>query len=613
MGLSNVLGTALSGLQVTQSSIEIVSQNIANSTTKGYTRKLHDQDYVDADGSNYVRSLEATRALDVMLQRSVRAETAKMAELDARNGLQAQLGLLFGQPGSNIALDTMYNDVVEALDGLVTTPESNGARQEVLAQAQGFAARLNQLSDGVQDLRRQAEVGIAEGVREANDALQEIERLDAQIVMETGLGRVDADLLDQRDIAIDRLNEFMEVRTFEKQNGGVSVMTTGGVMLHDIRAVEISFDSRRSVSAQQLYDRDDAQRGVGTITLGMPDGAKLDLLSFDGLRGGKLAGLVDMRDNDLVAAQTQLDEMAHAVAKASARSDIANTGTVAAPAYDLTGMGDGDEVSVTFNDGTTTRTLTLVNAAVAVDPTYTPDPNDLVVGIDFATATTASINAAIDAAVTGDGGAAGAIAVTWTAPGLTIGGTATISESSAYVTETDASATTGLGVPLFTSGDTPYTNAPGIGFAQKLGFAGSITVNQDLIEDPSRLVRYSATTYQGDTARPEALLNAFDGATRTFAAAGGVGGQDTPFKGTPSDYLRAVISSQGARTANEARRADAQTLVTQSLVERSERASGVDIEQEMADLLDLQNIYNANSQVIRVVQELMDQLMNSVR
>ncbi len=616
MGLGNVLGTALSGLQVTQSSIEIVSQNIANSTTKGYTRKLHDQDYVDANGSNYVRSLEATRALDVMLQRSVRQETARMAETEARNGLQSQLGLLFGQPGSNIALDTMFNDVVEALEGLVTTPESNGARQEVLSQAQSFAARLNQLSDGVQELRRQAEVGIAEGVREANDALREIERLDAQIVMETGMGRVDADLLDQRDIAIDRLNEFMEVRTFEKGNGGVTVMTTGGVMLHDIRAVEISFDSRRSVSAQQLYDRDDAQRGVGTITIGMPDGAKLDLLSFDGLRGGKLAGLVDMRDIDLVEAQAQLDEIAHALAKATASSSIDNTGTAAAPAYDLTGMGDGDAISIAFNDGTTERTLTLVNSAATVDPTYTTDPNDIVVGIDFATANSAAINAAIDTAITTAGGnSANGVDVTWTAPGLTaIGsGTATITGSSASITETDANATTGLGLPLFTAGATAYTNAPGLGFQQKLGFAASISVNADITNDPSRLVRYSATTYQGDTARPEALLEAFDGATRSFAPAGGVGGQGKPFEGTPSDYLRAVISSQGARTANEARRADAQSLVTQSLVERAERASGVDIEQEMADLLDLQNIYNANSQVIRVVQELMDQLMNSVR
>ncbi len=363
MGLGNVLGTALSGLQVTQSSIEIVSQNIANSTTKGYTRKLHDQDYVDANGSNYVRSLEATRALDVMLQRSVRQETARMGETEARNGLQSQLGLLFGQPGSNIALDTMFNDVVEALEGLVTTPESNGARQEVLSQAQSFAARLNQLSDGVQELRRQAEVGIAEGVREANDALQEIERLDAQIVMETGMGRVDADLLDQRDIAIDRLNGFMEVRTFEKGNGGVSVMTTGGVMLHDIRAVEISFDSRRSVSAQQLYDRDDAQRGVGTITIGMPDGAKLDLLSFDGMRGGRLAGLVDMRDTDLVEAQAQLDEIAHALAKAT-QTTPASVAPEAPPAVppanwqptyddfslDLTGFAEGDTLSLTFQN-----------------------------------------------------------------------------------------------------------------------------------------------------------------------------------------------------------------------------------------------------------------------
>ena len=621
MGLSNVLGTAMSGLGVTQSSIEIVSQNIANSTTEGYTRKLHDQDYLDADGSTYVRSLEATRALDKMLQRSVRLESARMSQLEAQNSLQSQLGLLFGEPGSDIALDTMYNDVVSALESLAATPESAGTRQEVLSQAASFAARLNQLSEGVQELRRQAEVGIAEGVREANDALRQIERLDRQIVLEHGKGRVDADLLDQRDMAINTLNNLMAVRVNEKADGGVTIMTTGGVTLHDTLAAEVSFDGKSSVTAQQLYSRDGAERGVGTISVGIPPNAKLDLLSFDGMRGGKLAGYVTMRDQVLTEAQTQLDELAHALAKATQTTQATTTAEAADPptfhdhTLDISNVSFGDELAIDFNG-------TKYTFIATADPSGTPLAGDITLADDQVFALDATDTPANwAAAIAGVLGIAGA-----PAPGVTSVSASGTDLSFHLPTASGDTldgffgtfARTGVnrtGLSLFTDGLGAYTNVPtnGTGYQQSLGFAGRIAVNQALVTDPSLLVRYKATAYSGDVARPQALLEAFDGLDRQYKSAGGVGGPGKPFEGTPSDYIRAVISSQGARTANEARRAEAQELVTRSLVERAERKSGVDIEQEMADLLDLQNIYNANSQVIRVVQELMDQLMNSVR
>ena len=617
MGLTNVLGTAMSGLGVTQSSIEIVSQNIANSTTKGYSRKLHDQTYVNADGSNFVRSVEATRSLDMLLQRSVRLETARMAQADARNGLQSQLGLLFGEPGSNVALDTMYNRVVEALEGLAATPESAGTRQEVLQQAAGFAARLNQMSEGVQELRRQAEIGLAEGVREANDALRQIEQLDRQIVMETSAGRVDADLLDQRDMAINALNELMAVRTVQKADGGVTVMTTGGVMLHDTLAAEITFDGRRSVTAQQLYSRDDAARGVGTISAGIPNGPKLDLLSFDGLRGGRLDGFVSMRDEDLVAAQTQLDELAHALAKAVQTTPATTTTdpAFAQHALDFTGFGPGDEIAIDFNGQSYTFIGTGDAGGTALDGKLTAR-QDLVFALNVTGDGPADWAADI-AAQLGIASAAAPGTTSLTAAGNTLTlhlPTANTDTADRFAGTFAKSADGRTGLALFTDGLSPYHNVPNpAGHQQSLGFAGRIAVNQDIVRDPSALVRYKSTAYSGDPTRPQALRDAFDGLDRAYRPAGGVGGVGKPFEGTPSDYIRAVISSQGANTANEARRADAQSLVTQSLVERAERQSGVDIEQEMADLLDLQQIYNANSQVIRVVQELMDQLMNSIR
>ena len=101
-------------------------------------------------------------------------------------------------------------------------------------------------------------------------------------------------------------------------------------------------------------------------------------------------------------------------------------------------------------------------------------------------------------------------------------------------------------------------------------------------------------------------------ASATFSAKTGIGSVASPFKGSISSFLRQVISVQGEAAANAQNLAIGQNVVVNALKERVADGSAVNIDVEMANLLNLQNAYGANARVMSVVKEMFDQLMRMV-
>ena len=80
MGLMMALNAAVSGLRTTQDSIDLVSQNVANANTAGYTRRTSQPiQQVAGERTVGVRSGEIERVLDVLVQKQLRLETAGSA------------------------------------------------------------------------------------------------------------------------------------------------------------------------------------------------------------------------------------------------------------------------------------------------------------------------------------------------------------------------------------------------------------------------------------------------------------------------------------------------------------------------------------------------------
>ena len=127
------------------------------------------------------------------------------------------------------------------------------------------------------------------------------------------------------------------------------------------------------------------------------------------------------------------------------------------------------------------------------------------------------------------------------------------------------------------------------------------------------LVAYRATppVLAGDTTRPNFIYNQLNAASLTFSPQAGVGTGPAPFRGTLGQYLRQVVSQQGAAAADAASLKQGQDQVRDSLQQRFDGESGVNVDEEMANLLQLQTAYAANARVMTTVRDMLDALMKS--
>jgi flagellar hook-associated protein 1 FlgK len=166
-------------------------------------------------------------------------------------------------------------------------------------------------------------------------------------------------------------------------------------------------------------------------------------------------------------------------------------------------------------------------------------------------------------------------------------------------------------LPFFLDASTPYSGAiTGVG-PQSVGLAGRLTLNAGLLADPSRLVVYqtSPLTDAGDQTRPNFLYDQLSSANVDFSPQSGIGTTVAPFSGTVAQFIRQIASEQGQAADAAANLKQGQDVVLSSLQERFNDGASVNIDQEMANLLSLQNAYAANAHVLSTVKSMVDTLM----
>jgi flagellar hook-associated protein 1 FlgK len=618
MSLTQALSSALSGLQVNQAGIALVAANVANADTPGYTRKVMDQVATGTSTSIGVRVSDIQREIDLYIQRQLRIENSGASYADTRARMYSQLQEIYGQPGSATSLEGVYNSFTNALQVLSTSPDDPGARTGVINSAQLLAQQLNQLSSSIQSQRANAELAISDAVNKANEAMKQIASLNQQIAASTPGDAATAALLDNRDAYIDQLSQLMDINVISGDRGQVTIFTNSGTQLVGSQAAQLSFDAVGTMTPQSQWNANPALRGVGTITLIPPAGTPVDLIQNRAIRSGTIAAYLQMRDQDLVQAQTQLDALAAAMAQALSNKAIPSTAINPVPQagfdIDTADLLAGNTITINYTDTTTStpHTITLVRvddpSALPLPNTATATANDAVFGINFSGGM-ASVITQINAALTGTGMTASNPSGT-TLEILDDGAANTVNVDGVSGVATETSLTGGSGeFPLFTDGAAPYTGAiTGTG-SQLTGLAARIAVNPLVAADSSNLIVYQAGTPAGDDTRPNFIYQQLTGAAQVFSPTTGIGTVTAPFIGSIPTYLRQFISQQGEAASSADNLKQGQEVVLNSLQQRFNDASGVNVDEEMANLLTLQSSYAANARVVSAVKDMLDALM----
>lgn len=354
MTLDLALSTALSGLLTSQQGLNVVSNNISNVNTPGYTRKIANIESVVLAGQGAGAQIaNITRNVDENLRSQINVAQGVQSSLQVQSDAQTQIQSLFGTVNDN----TNIGATLTALTNQFSTLAAQGAAasSQTVAAGQTTAQQLNSMTTSLQAIRTSTDQQIGTAVDTINSDLTNLASLNDQISLAYATGRDTADLADQRDTLLNGLSQMLDISSYVNSSGAVSVFTKSGVTLLDNGAVNVTHSATSSTSSTGSY----AQGNIGGIMVGGRD-------ITDDIRTGSLQGLINLRDNQIPNLQSQLDALSQTLTTTT--NQAMNRGTSLPAPYTLNGESqfiDTDVQTITI-PGNATGTAPAGDTAISL-------------------------------------------------------------------------------------------------------------------------------------------------------------------------------------------------------------------------------------------------------
>ncbi len=233
MSLGNLLSIASGALKAHQRAIGTIGHNVANAQTPGYSRQqvgltaatpqtlgymLQMGRGVDVSGINRVR--------DAFYDTSWRQEAGTGARFDALRQSLEQVSGVLGEP-SDVGITAALDALIDSFQTLASNPADPTARAVVMANATVLTDRFRSIDTRLEGITQNVVAGLRQATTEANGMLAEVDALNTQIRQ---MGGNAPDLLDRRDVFLDRLSQTFDIRVVGRDAGTVDVLL-GGIQL----------------------------------------------------------------------------------------------------------------------------------------------------------------------------------------------------------------------------------------------------------------------------------------------------------------------------------------------------------------------------------------------
>ncbi len=579
LSLLSALQTSFRGLEATEQQIKIAAQNITNADRPGYTRKSFQPDYITGNfgtipvGGTVVSALNKSLLEGVIDDKTVVGQKTVVAEY-LENYVRRT-----GNVVSDFSLTSTLNDFFAHLDLLAIAPENRAQKEQIVSDAEVITLYLRDLSDGIQKQRTEVEQEIDKTIDRINQSLATISNINDKIIRTTGKDDIAlAEFEDVRAIELQKLAEEIDITYYFDERNRVQIYHPSGqpMLLH--RDIPLTFDPVATLTGTVTYPgglNPILANGVSDVT--------------QNLRGGKLAGLVELRDVSLVEEQEKLDEFA--VQLRDTINAVLNTGAARPPRNQLVGEQG-------FAGGDPFAGVGTIRIAVTDNSGIVQSFTDLNIG-GFGTV------GAVVGAINGLAGITASLSVS----------------GELLVTSTDP--TRGVSINEMTSS----VGGSNLGFSHYFGLnsmftgigAEDITISDYLLADSDYLalgqLSNSVTLAVGDTgitlgdvSVTRALSTALD-TTVTFNAAGDFAAQNVSLR----IYAESIMARAALKASIAQDELDSAQIILQQEEDFMNNITGVNIDEETAILLELESYYQASAQVIAVIKGLFEELMAAVR
>ena len=324
MSLSTAFNVISSSFAVNSAQTAVVSNNIANANTPGYSREIANvvtNSYGGADVASVTR--EANAALLEQVSSSTSQAATQQAISDGLSTLAATVddsssaSSTSGADQNGASPSAMLANLQSALATYEDSPTSSSAADAVVSAASDLASSLNSGSATVTQVREQADQDIATSVGTINSLLSQFTAANNAVVTGLQTGGNVASAEDTRDSIVTQLAQQIGVSTVTAANGSESIYTDSGVTLFQDAPSVVSFTPTPTLV--------DGVSGAPVTVDGVPiTGANSPMP----IQSGALAGYAALRDTLAPEYQAQLDQIAGGLINAFAESDQSATPTL---------------------------------------------------------------------------------------------------------------------------------------------------------------------------------------------------------------------------------------------------------------------------------------------
>jgi len=559
MGFASITNSGLSGLYAAQTELATSSHNISNSTVEGYHRQrvvLQTQAPQLASGffiGQGVDVLTVQRVADQFIDEQLRSAGSTSGYLDT---LQLQLGqvdkaLSSGDASPLPAMQSFF----AALSGVAANPTSIPQRQTVLSNARVVSERFAGLQTRIDSIRRGVEVAVDSAASELTSYAKQLAQVNSAIVSGTlrASGGQPADLVDQRDVLVNKISGLINTSSLVREDGSVTVFIAEGKPL---------VDGQFAASVGTKADPYDPQRRALTLTIG--DGT----VSIPNrvVTNGKLGALLATRNETLDYVDGQLGRLALVLTDKINRQQTA-TGA----AFDLDGQAGQNLFNSLVGGGTALPSSN--NTLSDVELRYTVTDSTLVTGEKYRMSYASGGWSVTDGK--------GQVTLLGPTGPFTFGGL------------TVSVVNLGNGRPTGPYQGDSFEIRPTAGLAARVQVA---------LTDPRKIAAASTAPDSQNRARVGDGSNAQKMADlqQALSVAGGK---------TFAESYADMVGTVGIQASSAETRSTAQTAFVQQLQKQQESLSGVNFDEEAANLLRYQQAYQASAKLLSIAGSLLDAIL----
>lgn len=305
---NSILDIGVTGLLAAQSQLQTTSHNISNANTPGFKRQqvILNTNIAQSSGAGFVGSgVHSTTVQRIynqfLISQSLQVQTQSQS-LDSNYAQIKQLDNMFAEATSGLS-PTLQN-FFSALQDVATNPSVIPSRQAMLSNAEALVARFQSMDQHMSQIREGVNTQIASGVDEINSLADQVAKINHQITLAEGAagGQPANDMLDQRDELINQLSKLINTDTIRQNDGTVNVYIGNGQAL---------VVGSQTLSLKAIASPDNPNN----LTIGLISGSNTILLPENQITGGALGGILSFRSATLDSAQNALGRIAMTLAQ----------------------------------------------------------------------------------------------------------------------------------------------------------------------------------------------------------------------------------------------------------------------------------------------------------